>query len=130
MYGTLPLCDDCAAQFRHDILKRRPDLRAPKGRRLGACDGEPATWRCDDCQATWYANDEQACPWCLERPELDRQIQQAIDECRLRDYLAAIAEGSDDAIVAATKLLKVAIPRGTLPAHTIKLMQRAITEAA
>lgn len=69
------------------------------------------------------------CPWCVARPELDRQIQQSIDTCRLRDYLDAIADGSQDAIVAASRLLKVAIPRGTMPAGAMRQLVQAITGA-
>lgn len=69
------------------------------------------------------------CPWCVARPELDRQIQQSIDTCRLRDYLTDIAEGSQDAIAAASHLLKVAIPRGTLPIGALRQLLQVIHQA-
>ena len=67
-----------------------------------------------------------ACPWCEERIGLDHEVQESIDRSRFADYLGDVAEGSQDAIVAASRLLKVAIPRGTLPAGATKQLIQVI----
>lgn len=127
MYGTLPLCDEHDARFREDILQRRPDLRVP--RLIGQLPDEPATWRCEACGAGWFSSEAIPCPWCEQRPELDRQIQQSIDEGRLQDYLRDVEEGNEDAVIACSNLLKVAIPRGTLPTQAMRQLRDAISEA-
>lgn len=98
------MCGYCADAFVSDILARRPDLRALLER--------PPAVEDDD------------------RDELDRQIQADIDRGRLDEYLKAIREGDDDAIVACSQLLKVAVKRGTLPQTALKALQAAIREAA
>lgn len=98
--------------------------------RVGGNDGEPATWRCHTCGAGWFASDAIPCPWCEERPELDRQIQASIDEGRLEDYLRDVAEGSQTALEAALGLVRVAVPRGTLPKTAIKQISDAWKAAA
>lgn len=115
-YGTLPLCPQHAEEFIQSILERRPDLRVT---RQGQNEGEPATWRCETCGAGWFCSQLIPCPWCEERPELDRQIQQSIDEARLRDYLWDVRDGSQDSLAAALHLAKVGIGRGTLSAATL-----------
>jgi hypothetical protein len=117
-----------------DILGRRPDLRAcpegvghPTG---GTAGNDRPRLQCDQCGATWGGRPYEACGWCADRPELDRQIQASIDQARLRDYLWDVAEGSQDAIVACSRLLKVAIPRGTLPHAALRQLRDAISEAA
>lgn len=69
-----------------------------------------------------------ACPWCEERPELDRQIQQSIDEGRLRDYIFDVIDGSKEALAAALHLVDVAVTRGTLMEIAVGQLTKAAHE--
>jgi hypothetical protein len=47
-----------------------------------------------------------ACPWCEERTELDRQIQESLDRARFDGYLQRIGWGDMAAVAPAVGLAR------------------------
>jgi hypothetical protein len=84
---------------------------------------------CTVCKAGWVGPEGEPCWWCDQRLLSQIDLQTRIDRDRLRDLLTQVRDGSEDAIAAAVRLLRVAVPRGTLARRDVWRLQQVIGEA-